>query len=227
MTGALSVIRRVVQQELSALRGASLGVVTATFPHGAADDQNNYEVNVRLKHEDLELRRVPIVTSHIGTVAPPLVGDLVVVGFIDGDLNHPIVVGRLYANADPEDRLPPLHRDDEVLIEHRVSNTINQLRFASDGSVFLQREVTKPEDNTEAKASVRLGANGDVEIQAGPAIVILLKNDSEIQIKADGKPITIDCQKMTITGEMEVNGDVTMKSGGTSTKISGNTITGA
>jgi hypothetical protein len=227
MPGVVSVIRRVVQQELSAVRGVSLGVVTATFPHNAADDQNNYEVNVRLKHEDLELRHVPIVTSHIGTVAPPLVGDLVVVGFIDADINHPIVVGRLYANADPEDRLPPLHKDDEVLIEHRVSDTINQLRFAADGSIYLQREVTKPEDNSEAKASVKLAANGDIELLASPKIMILLKNDGEIQIKADGKPLKIDCQKMTVNGEMEVNGDVTMKSGGTSTKISGNTITGA
>jgi phage gp45-like len=226
MTGALSVIRRVVQQELSSSRAVSLGVVTATFPHDAADDQNNYEVNVRLKHEDLELRRVPILTSHIGTVSPPLVGDLVLVGFVDGDLNHAVVVGRLYANAD-EDRIPPLHKDDEVLIEHRVSDKINQLRFAADGSIFLQREVTKPEDNSEAKATLRLAANGDIELQASPSIFILLKNDGEIQIKADGKPIKIDCEKMTVTGEMEVNGDVTIKSSSTSTKISGNTITGS
>ena len=63
-------------------------------------------------------------------------------------LNQPLVVGRFY-HAD--DR-PPLHHDGEVLFEHRVPDgTLNQLRFTDDGSIFIQRDVTKPEDNTEAK----------------------------------------------------------------------------
>jgi phage baseplate assembly protein gpV len=224
MTSLLTVIRRVVDHELAGRRDTALAVVTTTFPHEAADDQHNYEVNVRLKHEDLELRHVPVVAPHIGSVAPPRVGDLVLVGFVGGDVNHPVVVGRFYA----EDRLPPLHKDDELLVEHRVSDgTLNQLRFAADGSIFLQRDVTRPEDNTEAKATIRVASSGDVEITAGDSISITLTNDSEIRIKADGNPITIDCDRLTVNGNMDVNGDVKISGSGGSTTISGHTITGA
>jgi hypothetical protein len=225
MSTVLTVVRRVVQQELAGRRDTALAVVTTTFPHEADDDQNNYEVNVRLKHEELELRRVPVVTTHVGTVAPPRVGDLVLVSFVDGDVNHPVIVGRFYA----EGHLPPLHRDDEVLIEHRVSDgTFNQLRFAADGSVFLQRDVTNREDNSEAKTTIHIdGSSGDLRIAAGGSIVVTLRHDAEIQITADGKPIAIACDRLTLNGNLEVNGDVVVNSaGGTKTTISGNTISG-
>lgn len=221
MSGVLPILREVVAHELAGQRTSQLGVVTSTFPHESEDDKNNYEVNVRLKHEDLELRRVPVATTHMGAVAPPAVGDLVLVQFVDGDLNQPVVLGRFY----DDETLPPLHKDGEVLWEHRVSDgTKNQIRLAADGSIYIQRDV---EDNSEAKASIRLdGSSGDIEIKAGDGVFVLLKNGSEIQIKADGKPVKVDCDKLTVNGNVEVNGDLEVKSGANSTKISGNNITG-
>ena len=67
----LAVIQRVVQEELARRRTALLGVVTAIFAHEAEDDENNYEVDVRLKHEDLELRKVPMAVSYMGMAVPP------------------------------------------------------------------------------------------------------------------------------------------------------------
>ncbi len=163
MSRIVEIIRRVVLEELARNRGSLLGVVTTVYPHEAEDDENNYEANVRLKHEDLELRRVPIAVGHVGVAAPPRVGDLVLVQFLNGDSNQPLVTGRFYH----ADERPPLHKEDEILFEHRVSDdTLNHLRFASDGSIFLQRDVTKPEDNSEAKASIKVdGPSGDIEIK--------------------------------------------------------------
>ena len=149
----MEVIQQVVRQELARRRTALLGVVTGVFAHTEADDDNNYEVDLRLKHEDLELRRVPLAVPHVGVAAPARVGDLVVVQFVDGDLNQPLVTGRFY-HAD--DR-PPLHHEGEVLFEQRVPDgTLNHLRFTDNGSIFLQRDVTKPEDNSAAKTSIRI-----------------------------------------------------------------------
>ena len=233
MTGMVEIIQRVVRQELARRRVSLLGVVTAVFPHTAADDNNNYEVDLRLKNEDLELRKVPLAVDHVGVAAPARCRQPVLVHFVDGDLNQPLVTGRFYH----ADERPPLHREDEVLFEQRVPDgTLNHLRFTDDGTIYLQRDVTKPEDNSEAKTSVRIdGATGDVQIKAGDAIVVELKNDSELQITCDGKPLTIKCDsfkvtcdsKMTVDGNVDINGDLKVSSATASTTISGHQIQGA
>jgi len=221
----VEIIRRVVLEELSRNRASLLGVVTTIYPHEEEDDENNYEVDVRLKHDDLELRRVPIAVGHIGVAAPPRVGDLVLVQFLDGDPNQALVMGRFYH----ADERPPLHKEDEILFEQRVSDdTLNHLRFSADGSIFLQRDVTKPEDNSEAKASIRVdGPSGDIEIKSSDTIVILMKHDGEIQLTADDKPINVTASKMTIDGDVDINGDLKVASSSGSTTISGHEITGA
>jgi uncharacterized protein involved in type VI secretion and phage assembly len=226
----LEIVRRVVEQEISQQRTSALGVVAAVFAHTDESDTNNYEINVKLKHEDLELRKVPMAIPHVGYAAPPKAGDLVLVQFVDGDINQPLITGRFYH----ADERPPLHQENEILFEHRVSDgTLNHLRFAADGSMFLQRDVTKPEDNSKAKTSVKIdGSTGDIEIKAGDKITIVLKNNAEIDITADGKPLNIKCDtltldgKMTVKGNVEVDGDLVVSSGATKTTISGNSITG-
>src|SRR6185369_5545827 len=117
-----------------------------------------------LKHEDLELPRVPIAVPHVGFAAPPRVGDLVLVQLVGGDLNQPVITGRFY-HADDK---PPIHTEDEILFEHRVTDdTLNHLRFAKDGSIFLQRRVNKPEDDSEALSGIAIdGATGDIEVRS-------------------------------------------------------------
>ncbi|NET40141.1 MAG: hypothetical protein F6K19_50760 [Cyanothece sp. SIO1E1] len=232
MSNLAALIQRIVQQELAQQRSSVLGVVAEIFPHTSADDNHNYEASIRLKHEDLELPKVPIVANYMGMAIPPKVGDLVLVQFINGDLNQPVVTGRFY-HADEQ---PPLHQENEILFEQRVSDdTLNQLRFTTDGTIYLQRDVTAPEDNSAAKTSLKIdGSSGDVEVKAGE-ITILITNDTDIQITASGKPIniacdalTVDCDStMTVNGNVEINGDLTVATGTGSTTISGNEITGA
>jgi len=224
MSRIIEIIRRVVQQELARHRSSLLGVVTEISPHESEDDENNYEVNVRLKHEELELRRAPIAVGHIGIAAPPKVGDLVLVQFINGDVNQPVITGRFYHDGER----PPVHREDEILFEQRVKGgTLNHLRFTPDGTIYIQRDVTKPEDNSEAKTSIKIdGKTGDIEIKAGEKIVITLTNDDNIQITADGQPIKVTCSKMTVDGDVDVNGALKVSNGTNSTTISGNEIKG-
>jgi hypothetical protein len=225
VSGILEIVRRVVEQELVHHRSSLLGVVSTVFPHTAQDDDNNYEVNVKLKHEDLELRRVPVAVGHVGVAAPPRVGDLVLVQFLDGDLNQPVITGRFYH----ADERPPLHQEDDILFEQRVSDgTLNHLRFATDGTIYLQRDVTKPEDNSQAKTSIRIdGANGTLEIKVGEKITMTLKDDTEIDIIADGKPVHITCSKMTVNGDVDINGTLKVANNMNSTTIDGNAIQGA
>jgi phage baseplate assembly protein gpV len=232
VSSVVELVQRVVREELARRRDGLLGVVTATYPHAAEDDDNNLEIDVRLKHEDLELRRVPVGVSHVGAAVPPRVGDLVLVRLVDGQLNQPLVTSVFYH----ADERPPLAQENEVLLEHRVPDgTLNHLRFQADGSMLLQRDVTKPADGSEAKTTIRIdGASGDVRLQAGDEIVVELKHGSELVITCDGKPITIGCKSldltcddgMTVHGNVEVKGDLKVSATAHSTTISGNEITG-
>jgi hypothetical protein len=217
MARILEIIRRVVQQEMARQRGSALGVVTTVFPHADKNDENNYEVNVRLKHEDLELRRVPMSVSHMGIASPPKAGDLVLLQFLNGDINQPVVLGRFYHDGER----PPLHREDEVLFEHRLPDgTLNHFRFTNDGTIYLQRNVSSPEDNSAAKAGITINKDGNIELKAGDKTLITLTNDGGIAINAHDKAIDLSCKTMTISGELVVT------HGSTSTKIKGNEITG-
>lgn len=223
----LPLIQQMVRQELQAYRTSLLGVVTEIFPHEAEDDENNYEVNLRLKYEGLELRRVPLAVAAIGVAAPPRVGDLVLVQFINGDLNQPVVSGRFYHDQER----PPLHVADDVLFEHRANDKLNHLRFSADGSIYLQRDVTKPEDNSEAKAGIKIDPDGNIEIQAGEKVVITLTNDNKIEIKAEGYPIDVTCDTLTVNGKLHVTGDTAIDTqvevgSGPKTTITGGQIQG-
>ena len=229
--GIIDIVRRVVSEEMAHSRGSLLAVVTEVFPNGDAKENNNYEINVRLKHEDLELRRVPVAVAHVGFVAPPRRGELVLVQFINGDLNQPVITGRFYT----DEALAPLFKEEEILFEQRLSkDNVNHLRFTPDGTIILQRGVTKPEDNSEATTTVRIdGQSGDLTITMDKTVSVTIRNDTEIVIETKDKPVsvkcttmTVDCDEMTVKGKLNVNKDLVVGTGPTTT-ISGNEITGA
>src|SRR5262249_42673210 len=96
MNELVSLVRRLVREELAAARGPLLGTVTALAAHESEDDANNYEADVALKHDGLELKKVPLAVPHVGVAAPPRVGDLVLVQFVGHDLQQPLITGRFY-----------------------------------------------------------------------------------------------------------------------------------
>ena len=209
-TGIIELVRRVVEQELARQRHSLLGTVSAVFPHTAENDEHNLEINVKLKHEGLELQKVPVAVSHMGVAAVPKVGDLVLVQFINGDLNQPVVLGRFYTD---EERAP-LHQENEILFEHRVSgdNSLNHLRFTADGTIYLQRKVSKPEDNSEAQTTIRIdGETGNLELKVGEKIRLTMTDDEEVNLVIDGKPLNIECDTLKLKGKLDVDGDVTIK----------------
>ncbi|MCB0100128.1 MAG: hypothetical protein KDE46_30560, partial [Caldilineaceae bacterium] len=107
----VNTLQEIIRHEMRNLRIAELGLVEAVYPHSASGDGDNYGCDVRLKNSGLLLKRVPVATSHIGTAAIPNIDDLVLLAFDQGDVNQPIIIGRLYND---EDR-PPLNKPDEVI----------------------------------------------------------------------------------------------------------------
>lgn len=139
------VVQKVAEQEVRKIYSNELGIVTSIFPHAADSDKDNYQCSVKLKNRkqpdgsNFELRRVPVVTQHIGLANIPNVGDLVVVGFINGDLNAPVILGRLYNDEDA----PPQNDVGQLILSKLSSlsislNTGTKIEIDADGNVKVE-----------------------------------------------------------------------------------------
>ncbi len=196
-------IRVVAQKEITKVHLPTLGLVTSIFPHSGASDKDNYECNVRLKNTELELRKVPISTQCIGLAGIPRVGDLVVVVFIDGDINAPIVTGRLYND---EDR-PPLNNAEEIVYVPPYNTNPKVRRIYVEFPQGIILKVTDDEVDIKAgKTKIVIARDGDVLIESKANVNVLADGDASLKSKGN----------FTITGasvKIESDQDMNLKSG--------------
>jgi phage baseplate assembly protein gpV len=197
-------IQEIVRHELRRVRVADLGLVEAVYPHSDNGDSDNYGCDVRLKNSGLLLKRVPIATGHIGTVAIPNVGDLVLLTFDKGDVNQPIVIGRLYNDGDR----PPLNNSDEVIF---------RLPLAEADDKTIKAAVRNIQDNSPPrevlvemppKITLRI-TDGTVRATAGKTEMTLDQPDGS------GGKVTVIAGRTKIT--MNQDGDVTVEAAGAMT----------
>ena len=105
MSELIPLLRAIIQDELRALRLGDVGVVSKNEPHTGDGDAHNHTCDVKLRDQDVELKKVPICAPHLGVVSAPQVGELVLLSYVGGDPSRPIVIGRLYS----DEFRPPLH----------------------------------------------------------------------------------------------------------------------
>lgn len=185
---AVEVIKKIAEDETKKLHLLELGVVTSIFPHAGSSDKDNYECNVRLKNRDLELRKIPIATSHIGLVSVPNVGDLVVLGFVGGNINAPLVLGRLYND---EDR-PPVNDAGEIVYKSPDSkkNGVRRLNLELPNDITIT--ITDDEFKAEIGSSVvTIRTGGAVTIESNAGVTIKAKGDMLLS----GSNITVESQQ--------------------------------
>ncbi len=184
MSDLVDIIRAIVQDELRTLALGDVAEVTSVYPH-AEGDTNNYECDVELRESRLSLRKVPICTPHIGMVSAPRVGDLVLLNFVAGDVNRPIVVGRLYSNV----ANPPEHEDDEFVLEAPYEGETS-VRIDAEQSVIV----------TTGENVVTIKKDGDIEVSGKAKLAIKVEGDVELS-----------CSNCTI----DASGDIELGTGGT------------
>ena len=208
MTAALyDTIARIARHEAAARTFGSAGTVTEIFPteQGAID----HAVSVELRDSHVVLPRVPVAVGVLGFAAIPAVGDLVVVLFLDGDVNAPVVIGRLYhAELDP-----PAHADGQIILSLPPGDDPTVKLEITPGTPLV--ELTLPGDVavtcTEDRAEIRAGSmrvtvdgtgGGRAEIVAGGS-TITLKQDGDITLKTSGT-FKIDAAVVDISGSAKV-----------------------
>ncbi|MER5683127.1 phage baseplate assembly protein V [Streptomyces sp. NPDC002205] len=224
MSTIVDTIAAIVRDELTAHRTTELGVVTAVHPHTGKDDDDNYGVDVKLRGSGLELKRVPVGTGHVGSVAIPNVNDLVLLAFDHGDVNAPIVIARLYDDVDR----PPLSTTDELifrlpLAEADDKSVLAAIRNHGDKSPprelviemppkisvrIVDGTVTATAGETELKLDQSGSSGGTVKVTAGRT-TITVNQDGDVVLDSAGSVSFKAAQDLTL----EANGSINLKAG--------------
>lgn len=198
MSDVVTLIRAIVREELKTLRLGDIGVVTSAFPH-AEGDPHNYECSVKLRESNVELRRVPMAVPHIGMVSAPQPGDLVLISYVGGDGNRPIVVGRLYS----DETNPPIHADKEWRVEAPLKGKTS-LAIDKDESIVLttgETMVTLKKDDVieiKGKKDLKIEVEGNAEIKCKDCTIDASGN---VDLGKGGSGvITVESHKCYFTG---------------------------
>lgn len=203
MDSIVGVMKKIAEQEAQKIYTTELGIVTAVFPHASDSDKDNYQCSVKLKYKkqpdgsDFELRKVPLLTPHIGLANIPRVDELVVLAFVGGNINAPVILGRLYTD---EDR-PPKNDKGQVVLTQLETLIITM----NSGTVI---EVDKD-------GNVNIEAKGNVVINEGNKGAARQDDAVEVTIPA-GTFITTVAGQATGTpnpSPVKVQGKITSASG--------------
>ncbi len=206
-------IARIARHESGARAIAGIGKVTNVFP--ADGPTPDYAVTVELRDQGLVLPRVPVAAGMLGTAAIPAVDELVVVLFMDGDYNAPVVVGRLYH----PDQNPPEHKEGQLVLALPSGSDDPALKFVLEGdkpSIKLELtstpvsleivdkkvEIILGQGSDEIHVSLQTSGGGRAEIAAGQS-KITLKNNGDITVSAGGK-LKLEGTEIEIAGSAKV-----------------------
>lgn len=186
-------IRLILQEELRHRHFAELAVVQEQHPHASGSDSENYSCTVTLRDSGIVLKRVPVMVNRKGAASIPDIGDLVLLQFLNGDLNAPVIVGSLYND---EDR-PPANDSGQAVFN---------LPLAGGGLELLV--------DTQNAASVQLKLGGSLTLT-------LADDDPVITIDVGGGNTTLEIARsgqLSLSGgtavEIKSGADMTIEAGG-------------
>lgn len=253
MSTIVNTLQEIVRHEMRRLRVCELGLVEAVYPHSGSDDDDNYGCDVRLKNSGLLLKRVPVMTGHVGSAAIPNVGDLVLLAFDKGDVNQPVLLGRLYN----EKARPPLNNPDELIfrlpLDAADDRTIKTaIRNHQDQSPPREILVEMPPKitmrisdgtvratagRTEMKLDQPDGGGGTVTVVAGRT-KITMNQDGDVTVEAAGSmslkadgDLSLQGASVKIKGQssvsVEAGGTATLKGNATTVQGSSTSVRGA
>lgn len=211
MSDIVALLRELIRAELARHAPSHLGVVEAVADHGSDADSENYGCDVRLRGRDLLLTGVPIATDHLGAVAPPAKGDLVLIHFVGGDPDQPVIAGRYYSDA----LRPPKYGQGEIITFLPVdAGESDRVELAIKGGKSGSRSwsLKLPSDLTITVTDKK------VEAVVGSLTLAIDADAGEASITTSGATVTIaDGGDITLKGNgnltIEAQGNLEIKAG--------------
>ena len=213
-TTLVGTMRRIAETEARKIHTFDLGVVTSIFPHASAGDDHNYYCSVRLRDSDSdELRNVPVLTQRIGLAWIPALGDLVLLGYIGGSVNSPVILGSMYNDQ----QRPPVNDSGELVLElpDAADSSKRRLYIKVPGGI----EITVTEEKVlvdTGTSSIAVQTDGTITLKANADITI----ESTQGLKLKGTTVTIESDANT---EIKAGANMSVK-GGAVTEIKGSMV---
>jgi phage baseplate assembly protein gpV len=197
----LDTVRKIVRQELQRHQGSTLA--TVVDQHAA-----EYACTVQLRDTEIVLQKVPVATSRMGLACIPALGDLVLLQFIAGDINQPIICGSLYNDEDT----PPDNSAGQWVCQLPLGGDAVQVVANSEGTASLQLSIgsaltlTLQDDDPvvniavgSGSAALTIDSDGSVSISSGNTFTI----EAGADLVLKGANITLEG-----SGEVTVKGAV-------------------
>ncbi len=217
MNGIVEIMKKVAQKEAGAVYTTEIGTVTAVFPHKDKGDKDNYQCSVKLKNKklsngkEMELRKVPIASPYMGFACIPNIGDLVLISFIAGNINAPVIIGRLYND---EDR-PPVNKEKEFLIQHDVKEG-GSIKLDAEGKIIItsknEKNIVTIEDEKISIAAEEEKFGFVIDISGKK---ISITSDKDLEFKAKNGKFTVDAKEVSIKSggklDLKASGAVKVK----------------
>lgn len=210
MHDLVTLIRQVVQTEMRTQVSTALGVIeTVHVPDAAGTTQ--YACDVTLQGTAATYEKVPLSTAYLGHVAPPIAGDVVILTYVNGDPDAPVISGCLFSDA---------------VAAPEVVEGETLLRLPHDGA-----------DDARIDTRLTAGANGSrswsITLPSGPVLTL---TDTTVSATLDEMTLTLDADAgeatlqtsgasmvltdsgdITVTGDgnltLEAGADLTLKAG--------------
>ncbi len=204
-------IRKVAAREVEKLHLLEYGKVESVNIHGSEDDGIGYTCSVLLvgrttdDGEMLKLENIPIVAGFMGQIDVPGINDLVLISYINGDFELPVIIGRLYS----KEKTPPLFEDGQHLweiskstYESDLEKSVIDIKFVDGSNTKIHITDSSLEVATgKLRATISSGdepymefdANGttvtikeDGNINIAAKANIMIKSDADINLEASG-----------------------------------------
>lgn len=207
----MELLRQLIRTELARQIPSHIGIVEAVKPH-ADSDKENYGCDVRLRGREIVLTGVPVVTDHLGSVATPAVGDVVLVHFVGGDPDQPVIGGRLYS-----DKLRPPPYDEGQIVTYlpMVDSETDRVELMIQGGKNGSRTWSlKLPSDVEITVTDK-----KVEAKVGPITLTIDAEGKEATVKTSGSAVTVaDGGDVKVEGNgnitIDAKGNLEIKAGG-------------
>lgn len=192
MIGPLqNAMRLQAQRAMAGYVCSRIGIVTSYDP-------NTFSARVNLQPEEILTGWLPVASAWIGNgwgmFAPPNIGDMVTVEFIDGRIDAGTVTSRFYNDVDRPIAVPA----GEFLLQHQTGSL---LHFKNDGSV----ELTSRTDLVVTVGG-NLLANVTGNLDATVSGSTSVHSTGNIALHAPTVAVT---GNLTVSGSAVVTGEVT------------------
>ena len=189
MSELVSTLRAIIRDELTRYRLPELALVTSVFPRDSDGSDGNHQLNLTLRGSGVELQRVPVTVARAGWSALPRQGDLVVVTFLDGDINSPIALGTVYDGS----LRPPVAGALDVVYEPADDEdaSVQRLHIKLPGGCT----ITYGDDKlsiTSGGSEFVLEKDGDISIKS--AGNLKLESQGDLSLVAQGK-VSLEAQQ--------------------------------